>query len=310
MCENSVKMGYIDVADPRLGPEHHATILKKGEELMELMLDAGVPTVSAGIVVDTEKKAIDAVREIRESGVQGIIIRTAWFLRANVIARIAEEAESTPCMLLAITNPNDTAFEGMALSHGALDELGIHHQVHFGDADEAGIRPVVDWAKACYAKKRFNGAVYGEFGGQCLEMIPGRSDPNQLRKIFGIHCDTMEQMALAERAENVPEDKWRKVLDEWRSAFKSIQCDEQALIKSAKIYVAGHEIFKERDWAFAGIQCQPDMLDGYLAPCLPVAMWKEDGFVVACENDVNNALGMYLAQSITNKPSCRIFSCR
>jgi L-fucose isomerase-like protein len=118
-----------------------------------------------------------------------------------------------------------------------------------------------------------------------------------------MHVDHLEQRELIERAKTVANEKTLQTINEWKKLFPNIDCSYEALDKSARIYLAGKEIFKEKDWSFAGIQCQPDMIDNYLAPCLPVAMWNEDGFIASCENDINNALGMYLARSITGKPS-------
>ena len=303
-----LKIGFLNIADPRLGPDMHKNIIETGKNLSKFISSEGFEVVDADVVIDSEKKAYPIVEAMRNAGCIAIVARIAWFHRSNVCVGIAQKS-GLPLMICALPNPDDTGFEGLALAHGALDEIGIQHQMNFGTADKKGSSKIISWLKACGAQKAFRGAVYGEIGGRCLEMLPGSSDPNQLRRIFGFHIDPLEQWTLIRRAETIEEKAWKPVVENWRKAYKSIEAGNLSLERSAKLYLAGNEIFKEREWDFAGIQCQLEMIDNYLAPCLPVAQWNEDGFTVSCETDINNALGMYLIQNINGMPGmfCDIF---
>lgn len=296
------KIGLINVADPRLGPDRLKKIPADGERYATALADVGLETVCAGAVVTDDAKARSALSAFRDGSFCGIILRCAWFLRSNVIATLAQESFS-PIMLWAVPNPDDTAFEAMALAHGALDELGIAHGGHYGDLSRESLDEIADWARACLVKKTFMGAVYGEIGGRSLEMLPAGSDANQLRRLFGIHVDPVEQWTLVRMAEQIPESDWQAVAVEWKKLFGHVRCEPRSLERSARFYQAGKQLFRERNWSFAGIQCQLELIDNYLAPCLPVAMWNEEGFTVACETDVNNALGMYLCRITTGRPA-------
>jgi len=293
-------IGYVDVADPRLGPELLSNIVDRGKRLLSSIKSVGISTISVDRVITTEREIGVLLEEFSRNNCCGIIIRTAWFLRSNAIVGIAQRSH-LPCLIWATPNQNDPGFEGLALSHGALDEVGIAHKIHYGDTSESSIKKIINWAKACGLKQKLMNAVYGEIGGRCLEMIPGSSDFNQLRKIFGLHVDNIEQWSLIHKSEEIPDSQWRPVADRWKEAFGDFRASKDSLEKSAKLYLAGHQMFQERNWDFAGIQCQLEMIDNYLAPCLPVAMWNEDGFTVSCETDINNALGMFVAHYFTGK---------
>ena len=302
-------VGYMDIGDPRHPPETVEAIVSRGREIAAALRAKDVKVIEAEQLVATEPVARAAVERLKAAGAEGIVIRCAWFLRANVIAGIAQYAYPTPVILWAVENPNDVGYEGLALSHGALDEIGMPHQYHYGDLGDDGLAPVVAWAKACHIKASLLGAIYGEIGGRSLEMMPASSDDNQLRKIFGLHVDPLEQWTLIRRAETVPESAWKPIVERVRAECKVVDASPETLEKSAKLYVAGSEIIRERGWSFAGIQCQMEMIDNYLGPCLPVALWNEEGFVVSCETDVNNALSMYVGHKITGQATmfCDIF---
>lgn len=294
------KIGYLTIADPRLGPQLFAEIMQASAAYAKKLQQAGIELLAENQVVDTEAKARQAVETMRAKGAGGLILRIAWFHRSNVTACSAQNS-GLPCFLWALPNRNDASLIGLGVAHGALDELGIRHGLHYGDDRPESLAKIKDWASACAVKQALMGAVYGEIGGRCLEMIPMSSDDNQLRKLFGIHVDPMEQWTLVRLAEKIPAPLVRKKVAEWQAQFKLLRCQKRALERSARIYLAGKTVFAEKKWSFAGIQCQPDLIDNYLAPCLPIALWNDEGFVIACENDINNALGMFVAQRMTGR---------
>ncbi len=295
------RIGYIDVADPRLGPDMFKDILATSANYVKWLTAGGMEVTPAAIVADTEPKARQAVESMRQAGVCAILIRTAWFHRSNVTAAIAQSA-GLPCCLWAVPSRQDASLIGLGVAHGALDELGINHRLIYGATDEKTLKALSQWALAAATRAAFQGAVYGAIGGRCLEMIPMSSDENQLRRLFGMHIDPVEQWTLIHRAKAVPEDRVKPLVQAWRASFKRIACTDSALERSARLYLAGTEMFEERGWSFAGIQCQPDLIDNYLAPCLPVALWNDAGFIVSCENDINNALGMFLLTRLAGSP--------
>lgn len=293
-------VGYLDIADPRLGPLM-PEIFKTGKDLTALLTAQGLKVISARQVIDTEPKAREAVEQMRRQGACGVVLRIAWFHRSNVTVAAAQCG--LPCFLWTVCNRNHAGLVGLGVAHGALDEVGLNHQLHYGEPAADEVRPIIAWAQACRVKQALWGAVYGEVGGRCLEMIPMSADDNQLRKLFGVHVDPIEQWNLIHRAEAVDKQRVQAQVKQWRKAFKSIHCAARSLERSARIYLAGKELFRERGWAFAGIQCQLEMIDNYLAPCLPIAKWNDDGLIIACENDINNALGMFLIKHATGRPA-------
>ena len=221
-------IGYLDVADPRLGPAMFRDILRASARHVAWLAGAGLKVSSAGMVVDTEPKARQAVEKMRRAGVCGILIRVAWFHRSNVTAGIAQQA-GVPCCLWAVPSRQDASLIGLGVAHGALDEIGANHQLFYGGLEDATRESLRQWARACAARAALRGAVYGAIGGRCLEMLPMSSDENQLRRMFGMHVDPVEQWTLIHRAQAVPVARVRPLVKEWRADFKRIACAARAL---------------------------------------------------------------------------------
>ena len=284
-------VGLIPVIDPRIDTITEKKILDK-LRLDSKVRELGFEVVFSAEAVKTEDEAVNKVREMERAGVSSIIFFTTWFLRANVVVG-ASRSTGLPVMLWSIPDMDNTSLIGYGVAHGSLDETGISHETVCGPWDENARRKMTAWIKACHAKKKISGSRYGDIGGSCLSMLTGVSDPNQWRRKFGIGVESAEQWTLINKARLIKERDVSCYVKKWKEEFKSVDVSDDVLKKSAKLYLAGKKMFAENGWDFAGVKCQFELIDNYLAPCLPIALWNDEGYTVACETDMNAALTMY-----------------
>lgn len=285
------RVGLIPVIDPRIDKKTESSILLK-LKLDSKIKELGFEVIFSEQAVKNEEEAIKTVKEMENAKAAGIIFFTLWFLRANVVVGAARST-TLPVMLWSVPDMDNTSLIGYGVAHGSLDEAGICHETLCGGWDEKSKRKMSAWIRACHAKKRVSESRYGDVGGSCLSMMTGVSDPNQWRRKFGIAVESAEQWTLINRAKSISDKEIVPLIDKWKREFKHVGVSNNILKKSAKIYLAGKEMFAENRWDFAGIKCQFEMIDNYLAPCLPISLWNDEGYTVACETDMNAALTMY-----------------
>lgn len=295
---NKVKVGLMVVADPRIKREAEA--MEAERHTTDKIKELGVQVITSKKIIVNEEEASKEAKKMKNEGACGIIYYTAWFLRANVIAG-AYYASKLPSLFWAIPNPNDASLIGLGVAHGSLKELGILHKVVYEAWNETCKREILAWIRACSVKKNLMGARYGQVGGRCLSMMPADTDANQWRRMFGIDVDHAEQWTLIHEAEKIQNHQVKPLIEEWKKDFASIETSDDVLMKSAKLYLAGKKMFNENHWDFVGIKCQFELLDNYLAPCLPVALWNNEGLVVACESDMNGALTMMVLHQLSGR---------
>lgn len=293
-------VGLLPVMDPRIDPELEAKILGY-LQLDEKLQSLGVQIVWPGRAVSREEDAVAEVERMRAAGACGIIYFTSWFLRANVVVGACQHSH-LPALVWAIPNLDDTSLIGFGVTHGSLDEVGFQHEVVCDQWNAESARRIQAWIRACQVKHKVARSRYGHVGGKCLSMMTADSDANQWRRQFGLDVDHAEQWTLIHAAEDIPDSQTRPLIDQWKSEFKSIDVSDDVLLRSARLYLAGKEMFARNRWDFAGIKCQFELLDNYLAPCLPIALWNDEGFVVACETDMNAALTMYALHQFSDHP--------
>lgn len=295
-----MKVGLMAVLDPRISPDLEKDILA-GADLTAKVEELGVEVVAADRAVRTEEQAVAEARRMQADGACGIIYYTAWFLRANVIVGACQHSH-LPAMVWAMPSLAHASMVGFGVTHGSLDEAGYEHEVVCDAWNERAKRTMLTWIRACHIKHLMARSRYGHVGGKSLEMMTADADANQWRWKFGLDVGHEEQWTLIHAAENVPDGKVTPLVSEWKKEFKLINVPDEDLKRSARLYLAGYEMFKKNKWDFAGIKCQHEMVDNYLAPCLPIALWNDDGYVVACETDMNAAITMYALHNMSDEP--------
>ena len=294
------KIGLIPVLDPRIDPEIERQLL--GSLQLEAKLqDLGLQVISPGRGISQEEEAVAEAERMRVEGACGIVFFTMWFLRANVIAGAARHAQ-LPVLVWSIPSLDHASLIGFGVTHGSLDEAGIAHEVVCDAWGSAAQRSMIAWARACRVRQLAARSRYGHVGGKCLSMMTADGDANQWRRLFGIDVDHAEQWTLIHEAEKVADAEVGPLVEEWKRDFGEIDVSDDVLARSARLYVAGKAMFERNRWDFAGIKCQFELLDNYLAPCLPIGLWNDEGLVVACETDMNAALTMFALQRMSGKP--------
>lgn len=295
-----LKVGLLPVMDPRIDLELQQRILGY-LNLEEKLRSLGVELVWPGRVVTTEEDAVDQVERMGVAGVCGIVYFTGWFLRANVIVGACQHSH-LPALVWAIPNMDDTSLIGFGVTHGSLDEVGFEHEVVCDAWNEASQAKLLAWIRACRVKQLAARARYGHIGGKCLSMMTADADANQWRRQFGIDVDHAEQWTLIHEAEAIAEGEVRPLVEQWKKEFASIDVSDEVLLKSARLYLAGKRMFSRNRWDFVGVKCQFELLDNYLAPCLPIALWNDEGIIAACETDMNAALTMFALAHMSGRP--------
>jgi L-fucose isomerase len=298
--KDTIKVGLMAVLDPRISPELEKQILADAR-LVERIRELGVEVVAPQKAMRYEEEAVEEVRRMQAEDACGIIYYTAWFLRANVIVGACQHSH-LPAIVWTIPSMAYASMVGFGVTHGSLDEVGFKHEIVCDAWNERAKKKILTWIKACHIRHIVARSRYGHVGGKSLEMMTADADANQWRRKFGIDVGHEEQWTLIHEAEGIPEDRVKPLIEEYKQDFALINVSDEVLEKSARLYLAGYEMFKRNRWDFAGIKCQHEMVDNYLSPCLPIALWNDDGYVVACETDMNAALTMYVLYNLSGEP--------
>ncbi|NPV87657.1 MAG: hypothetical protein HPY45_16790 [Anaerolineae bacterium] len=221
-----------------------------------------------------------------------------------------------PIALLGNDRPETSSIVGVLGAGGALDQIGCSHVRFFEhDSDEAR-RKIIAFVRAASARSQLRGQTLGLFGGRSLGIFTATADPAQWQRLFGVDIELLDQCAIVELANSLPEEEVQKHLDwllaqvggvEYGNLFNPLSLERQV-----RSYLATKKLLETHCFNFIGVKCQPEMSDGYVSQCvahmLINGVWDAEGqkpsVVHACESDADGALTMQILHLISEgKPT-------
>ncbi|MEM3063539.1 MAG: hypothetical protein QW303_08375, partial [Nitrososphaerota archaeon] len=142
----------------------------------------------------------------------------------------------------------------------------------------------------------------GLLGGKPSGMYTTMVDMSQIKSLFGIEIEHVDQYRVFLEAENVDEKIINETYENIKNDFGKILCSEEKILKSIGLYYALKKIINEDKYDFIAVKCADEMLNYYVSYCLAVALLNDEGIVTACEGDINAALTMQILHMLSNEP--------
>ncbi|GAI08145.1 unnamed protein product, partial [marine sediment metagenome] len=263
---------------------------------------AGLEVMHREELALTVQSTLETAKEFRDEGACCLIFLVGtWVYTPQIVTTVKEI--HLPFILWALPDPKSFSLTGAGVVHGSLDELGIKHKLVYGSPEDPKvINEIVKYAKAAMVVKRLSKSRFGMFGGRTGGMYTAAADMTQVKNIFGIEYDQIDQHRLVIEAQDVPDGKAEETLGRVKSEFGRIEPPHDVMIRSVKLYLALKKIISEDSYDFVGIKCMPEVADNYASCCLAVSLINDEGIVTSCECDVNAALTMQILNLLTGGP--------
>lgn len=255
-------------------------------------------------------EAIAQVRVLEDQGAEVLVFYIADWSFSTTAAFAALLTNGLPILLWTNARPDCAGLIGMAITKGALDEVGVSVPSIYGNFDDPDtldeLRLRITGAAAA---RRLRGMRYGLGGTRSLEMMTATVDPNQWARQFGIDVDGFDEITVAERANDVPAadvERYRAWLAE---TFGGVYVEQVVVEMSIRLYLALKATIVEKGFDFISVKCLPGMPSVLTSFCLAHALLGDssdaDGpkerMVCACEADTNGALTMQVMKNVDDQ---------
>jgi L-fucose isomerase len=294
------RAGFMVVADHRVDDLVDAAAIRA--RCVPALESAGLQVHVWPKLVHSDADGMAAARALEGENVDCIIYYIAWFFEANAVVTPALLVP-LPAIVWSEPDPHSLSMIGMGVIHGSLEEVGVRHRFIYRPIGPETLAEIAQFAKAAAAHRRLRGARYCQIGGRALSMYTGVADTAQWKSQFGIEVEHMDQWELVLQAERMADGDVREFVRGVRGRFQRVDPDDTVLERSGRVYLALKRIFEQGRYDFVGVKCQFEMIDNYIAPCLPISMLNDEGLVTACEADMNAALSMLVLNSLTGAPA-------
>lgn len=301
------KLGVVVLGDPREEVPWREDEARKGGSLTAQLASTGLEVKASGFVARSAEGAENAVKGLVEWGSDLILLYIPVWTYPSITVRAAEVAlKQIP--LVAVYGD---ILSGVLASSGALGQVGAKHVTLWGSAADVAGR-IAKLARAAMAVRRLEGETFGLIGGRALGMYTVTSDPAQVKAVFGVDVEHVDQLEVLRKTEDVSEREVERYFKWLKERVGEISYDgkvltEEKLRRQVRIYLSLKKLIRERGFSFCGLKCQPELSDGYVNACVAVAMLNDpydaDGLkepiVCACESDIDGALTMQLLKLVS-----------
>jgi L-arabinose isomerase len=272
---------------------------KSAEALAKLLESSGCEVVRLG-PVDTPDKAIEAGRKLAEAHGHAVAFTSVSWYEDYLVLDLLEECR-LPVLLWALPGVETGALCGNQQLTAYLKQLGAAYECVFGKLDdEACIGRALSFLRGAALEHALRRARVGLGGHRVAGMTEVAANEFALKKAVGPRIVPLDMPLLLERADELPPDEAKRLWSAVVARAGGCKVSEADGLDSIKVYLAVKELIEKHRLDALTIGCYPHLMGRV---CLAASLLADEGVPLACEGDVNGAVGQLMLTLLTGQPT-------
>lgn len=297
---NDVRLGLTVVCSPlEVGAAQAPQLLDQLEQAFAAARLDRLKLVRAPEPVANPLSAVKAGRFFYEQRVDAICVLAASWFEDYLVLDLLEEC-TAPVIAWARPGMETGSLCGTQQLGFMLRQLNQPSCFLFDEVGApASVARAWDFAAASAIRQQLRRARIGYLGYRVPGMTETTGHELALKKLLGPRVAGIDTHVFLERAARIPATsvtgRWAQV----KAEVGRVTSTEEAGIESLKVHAAFQEIIRELGLSAVAVGCYPDLMGKV---CLAASLLGEQGIPIACEGDVNGALGMLILTRLTGSP--------
>ncbi|MDO8056375.1 MAG: hypothetical protein Q6361_05890, partial [Candidatus Hermodarchaeota archaeon] len=293
------KVGLITLSLPR---ERTDIAEQAHKELLAALEQQPLDVHPEKSLVLTMEDTVRVAEGMTHKGIQCIIYNIGTWVYAPMVVS-AVQATALPSIVYGYRSPAAFSLVGAAITHGSLDEVGLHHRFVYGEADNPTVLDAItSYARAAMTYDNLTRTKAVVMGGKTMGMVTAAVDFSQIKDIFGTEIEHVDMLRLYLDAQQIPEDPVKKKMAWVKNSYGAVNVSDKVLEKSVRLYFAMKNVMQQEGYAFGGFKCQPEFIENYVSGCMPISLLINEGIMISCEADMNAALTMRILHLLSGEP--------
>ena len=268
-------------------------------DLARLLKEAGCEVTALG-PIGTPDHAVKAGRKLAESHVHAVALASASWSEDYLALDLLEEC-CVPVLLWSLPGMETGALCGSQQLACYLNQLEMSYACVFAPI---GPGEPLDRAKAflqaAALKHRLRRARIGLAGHRVAGMTDVAVNEIALKKSIGPYVIPLDLPKLLARAAEIPDDQARPIWNDVVGRSGTCQVRDEEGLDSMKVYLAVKELVEQHGLGALTIGCYPHLMGRV---CLAASLLADEGVPLACEGDVNGAVGQLILTLLTQGPT-------
>ncbi|MCK4401114.1 hypothetical protein KAW08_02270 [bacterium] len=268
-------------------------------KLTDLLKVNGCEVISLG-AINTPEKAVQAGRKSAEEHVNAIaLVPVSWF--EDYLALDLLEECNVPLLFWSLPGMETGSLCGTQQLACYLKQLEQPFSCVFGEIENKEcLKKAIAFLKAAALKNRLRRSRIGLAGHRVSGMTHTSANEFMLKKTIGCRIVPLDLPQLLEKAKQVTKkearERWEKIVQN----VETCNVPEKDGIYSMQVYAALKELISEHKLDALTVGCYPHLM-GHV--CLASSLLADEGIPLACEGDVNGALGQLILTLLTGQPT-------
>jgi L-fucose isomerase-like protein len=275
---------------------------------LAVLSEMNVEFAHAGRLLSDPEEAEEAARTLADAQACAVIIQLATFVDGRFVKQIAG-ATNLPILLWSFPEPEAkgrlrlNSLTGLNSAAYVLGRLGRSFKYVYDPPTPAAGRKINIWLKAVLAARRLKRAKIGVVGGHPPGFFASDADALSLFRALGPSLVPLDLQTLFEEAKEVPEARYRELLEKDRQVVAGIDKLDSGLTKrSVQFTAAVNDRIRTMELDAMAVKCWPEFFNNYKAvACSTIGHLNDAGIPAACETDILGAVSMLIEHYLTDK---------
>ncbi|MFW9847461.1 MAG: hypothetical protein ACFFD6_11975, partial [Candidatus Thorarchaeota archaeon] len=251
-------------------------------------------------VVNGVASAASAGRLFYDHRVDAVCVVAAPWFEDYLVLDMLEECD-VPIFGWAFPGMETGSLCGVQQLAFILRQLRKPYQVLYDAMDCLdAVRRVLAYSSAAALRRRLRSARIGYLGHRVEGMTETTGHELALKRTLGPRVVGIDSQAFLQRLAHVDLEEVRARWVQLQEEVGSITCDEDAGLESLQVYTALKNLIEEEMLSAVAVGCYPNLMGQV---CLAASLLGEAGVPIACEGDVNGAVGMLMLTWLSGQPS-------
>jgi L-fucose isomerase-like protein len=270
-----------------------------GQALARLLKKSGCGVVPLG-ALHSPDGAVAAGRLCAESHVDAIaLVASSWY-EDYLVTDMLEECRA-PLLVWALPGMENGALCGNQQLTCYLKQLAHPCAAVFGPLEDPACqeRSAV-FLRAAALKGRLRRARIGLAGHRLNGMTLAAASDFLLKKIVGPRVVPLDLPQLLERAGQVRRQEAARAWAKLKRRAGACRVSDEAGLDAMRAHLAVRQEVARHGLHALTIGCYPHLMGRF---CLAASLLADEGVPLACEGDVHGAVGQYMLQQLTGRPT-------
>jgi len=297
---NVIRLGLATVASPlEVGASRAPVLLKDLQTMLSKPQFKKLNLYSYQTPVMSAQESIKAGRQFYDERIHAICIVSASWFEDYLVLDMLEECD-VPVILLATPGMETGSLCGTQQLGFILSQLSKPYKILYDDlSSESASVQLMEYASVAELKHYLRRSRIGYLGHRVEGMTETTGHELALKKFFGPRVVGIDNQVFLEEVAKIEPESVQVRWEELKRQVGNIKCGDEDGLESLKVYAVLKSVVAEKMLDAIAIGCYPHLMGKV---CLSASLLSEEGIPLACEGDINGALGMLILSRLSSEP--------